>query len=440
MKLFFVLIVFFLFHSCSFDNKTGIWNNNINKSEKNDYFKDFKKISSSVTLFNKIIPADKNLKLRLTKPIINHKWNDIFFDTNNNYKNFYYSGTNQVLLKSRKLSKYKINNYLLIEGDNLITSDVKGNIIVFSINENKILNKYNFYKKKYKKLEKSLNLIVEKDIIYVSDNLGYFYAFNYRKNSIIWAKNFNIPFRSNLKLTADKIFTVDHQNNLYFLKKKDGDILNKIPTEESKLNNKFKNNLALSKPSLYFLNTYGSLYSIDTRSGRLKWFRNINQSLDVNPSNLFIGNEIVFHDKKIIVSSNKHTYVIEAKNGSTLMKKDFSLQTKPILTDNILFLITKNNFLIAIDLEKNKILYSYDINKKIAEYFDIKQKKAEILSFALINSNILIFLRNSFVLKFKNSGELQEIYKLKNKIYSNPIFINNSILYLNKSNKLIILN
>ena len=317
---------------------------------------------------------------------------------------------------------------------------MKGNIIVFSINENKILNKYNFYKKKYKKLEKSLNLIVEKDIIYVSDNLGYFYAFNYRKNSIIWAKNFNIPFRSNLKLTADKIFTVDHQNNLYFLKKKDGDILNKIPTEESKLNNKFKNNLALSKPSLYFLNTYGSLYSIDTRSGRLKWFRNINQSLDVNPSNLFIGNEIVFHDKKIIVSSNKHTYVIEAKNGSTLMKKDFSLQTKPILTDNILFLITKNNFLIAIDLEKNKILYSYDINKKIAEYFDIKQKKAEILSFALINSNILIFLRNSFVLKFKNSGELQEIYKLKNKIYSNPIFINNSILYLNKSNKLIILN
>ena len=112
---------------------------------------------------------------------------------------------------------------------------------------------------------------------------------------------------------------------------------------------------------MYFLNTYGSLYSIDTRSGRLKWFRNINQSLDVNPSNLFIGNEIVFHDKKIIVSSNKHTYVIEAKNGSTLMKKDFSLQTKPILTDNILFLITKNNFLIAIDLEKNKKFYTHMI-------------------------------------------------------------------------------
>ena len=36
------------------------------------------------------------------------------------------------------------------------------------------------------------------------------------KIQLFWAKNFNIPFRSNLKLTADKIFTVDHQNNLYF--------------------------------------------------------------------------------------------------------------------------------------------------------------------------------------------------------------------------------
>ena len=51
------------------------------------------------------------------------------------------------------------------------------------------------------------------------------------------------------------------------------------------------------KKSLYFLNTYGSLYSIDTRSTKLKWFININQSLDINPSNLFIGQEVFNYDK-----------------------------------------------------------------------------------------------------------------------------------------------
>ena len=441
MKLFFTLVILFFFHGCSFDNKTGIWNNsNINKNKDNDFLKDFKKISSADASFNKIIPADKKLKLILSEPTTNNKWNDIFFNKNNNSKNFSYLSNNQLLIKSKKLSKYKINNYLLIEDGNLIVSDVKGNIIVFSIAENRIIHKYNFYKKRYKKLKKFLNLIIEKDIIYVSDNLGYFYALNYRNNSIIWAKNFNIPFRSNLKLNDDKIFTVDHQNNLYFLKKEDGSKLNTIPTEESKLNNNFQNNLALNNDSLYFLNTYGSLYSIDTQSGRIKWFRNINQSLDVNANNLFIGNEIVFHNKKIIASSNNHTYVIDAINGSILLKNNFSLKIKPILTDDILFLITKNDFLVAIDLVKNKILYSYDINEEIADYFDIKKKKVKILNFALINNNIFIFLKNSYVLIFGNNGELQDIYKLKNKINSNPIFINNSILYLNKSNKLIILN
>ena len=37
---------------------------------------------------------------------------------------------------------------------NLIIRDEKGNLIVFSINANKIISKYNFYKKKFKKIKK----------------------------------------------------------------------------------------------------------------------------------------------------------------------------------------------------------------------------------------------------------------------------------------------
>ena len=34
----------------------------------------------------------------------------------------------------------------------------------------------------------------------------------------------------------------------------------------------------------------------------------------------------------------------------------------------IFFLITKNNLLISMDLNNGKIIYSYDINKKISEF------------------------------------------------------------------------
>ena len=56
----------------------------------------------------------------------------------------------------------------------------------------------------------------------------------------------------------------------------------------------------------------------------IKWFINLNQSLDMNPSNLFLGNQIVNNNKKIIVSSNQFTFIIEADTGTVLFKKNFS--------------------------------------------------------------------------------------------------------------------
>ena len=47
MKLFYALTILIIFQSCSFDNKSGIWKNANETSEKNDgVFKEFEKLSS----------------------------------------------------------------------------------------------------------------------------------------------------------------------------------------------------------------------------------------------------------------------------------------------------------------------------------------------------------------------------------------------------------
>ena len=63
----------------------------------------------------------------------------------------------------------------------MIATDTKGNIIVFSKNENKLLYKYNFYKKSYKKINKKLNFILDKNIVYVTDNMVLFMLMNIKK-------------------------------------------------------------------------------------------------------------------------------------------------------------------------------------------------------------------------------------------------------------------
>ena len=442
MKLFYVLVILIIFQSCSFDNKTGIWKNENSISNKdNDLFNEFKKISISEDTFNEEITLKKSFKFQKSNPVDNFQWNDIFYSKNNNLKNFKYNYLNRIIFKSKKITRHKVNNYLLFEENNLIVSDQKGNIIVFSINKNKMISKFNFYKKQFKKIKKNLNYIVENNIIYVSDNIGYVYAFDYKNNKILWAKNYKIPFRSNLKILDNKIMVSNQNNNLYFLNKKSGNILKLIPTEETIVKNKFINSLSINKnDTLLFLNSYGSLYSINVKTMRINWFINLNQTLDLNPSNLFFGTQIVNNENKVIISSLNKTYIIDSSNGFIEYKYNFSSLIKPLIHKNIVFFVTKNNLLISLNLNNGKIVYSYDINKQIAEFFNINKKNAFFKNIMLLNNDIIIFLQNSYTLNFNINGKLKDVSKLPSKINTYPIIIDGSILYLDKKNKISIIN
>ena len=442
MRLFYTLIILILFQNCSFDNKTGIWKNEniITTEEDVDLFKEFKKLASSQVFFDKTIPVNRGFKFEKPKQINNTEWTDVYYNMSNNFENFIYNNSNQILFKSKRISKYKINDLLLFEKNNLITSDQKGNIIIYSISDKKIISKFNFYKKRFKKIKKKLNLILENNIIYVSDNLGYLYAYNYKENTINWAKNYKIPFRSNLKISKNKLFAANVNNNLIILNKKNGDVLKSIPTEENLVQNKFVNNLSQIKNLTFFLNTYGSLYAIENDKMNISWFLNLNRTLDLNPSNLFYSNQIVSNNNLIVVTANQFTYVIDVKTGSIIYKLNLTSSIKPLITENYLFLVSGKSLLISFDLNTGKIIYSYNINQKIAEFLNIKEKEVQFKNIFMANNKILIFLKNSFILKFNINGDLENVQKLPSKINSSPIFIDGSVLYLDFKNKLSIIN
>ena len=58
----------------------------------------------------------------------------------------------------------------------------------------------------------------------------------------------------------------------------------------------------------------------------------------------------------------------------------------------------------------------------------------------ILNSKLVVFLENSFILIFKINGELEQIRKLPTKISSSAIIIDNSILYLDNKNRLSAIN
>ena len=117
---------------------------------------------------------------------------------------------------------------------------------------------------------------------------------------------------------------------------------------------------------------------------KITWFLNLNKSLDLNASNLFLGNQVVINDNKLFVSTNNFLYVINKNDGRIIYKKNIILASKPLVSNNYILSITKNNFLILMNADDGKIIYSYEIAKKIADYLESKKKKIDFNNIFLL--------------------------------------------------------
>ncbi len=437
IKFFFILML----SGCSFDNKTGIWeDSNEVDLVKQKQFKDFETLYTVEKSFNEIIKPNKNLKISIDESYKILKWEQENLLETNNLVNFSYKDLNEIDFKSRKLSKYSVTENILFDGNNLLLTDDKGNIIVYSSENKKVIFKYNFYRKKYKKIKKILSTIIENNIIFVSDNLGYIYAIDYNSQRLIWAHNYKIPFRSNIKLLSKHLITSNQDNSLMVLDKLTGERIKIIPTEETIIKNEFKNSIAVDQKSIYFLNTFGSLYSIDRKSLSINWLVSLNENIDLNNNNLFYSNPIIANNNLIIVSTNPYLYIINGLTGVTIYKLPITSLVKPIIFKNNLFLVTNDNLLVCLDIKGKKVNYSINIDEEI---FNVVGKKKTITDpkyLFLVNQNLYLYLNENYTLNFSTTGKLKKIIKLKEKLKSSPIFINESIFYINKKNQLIVLN
>ena len=132
-----LLITIFLTH-CSFDNKSGIWQNNSETiSKSKERFEDFKTLYSKEATFNSKIAAPLNFKISVDKSKNILKWTDEFYNKSNNLENYNYKNLNKIIFKSKKLSRNKLNKHILYNRNLLILSDSKGNIILYSMKTKK---------------------------------------------------------------------------------------------------------------------------------------------------------------------------------------------------------------------------------------------------------------------------------------------------------------
>jgi outer membrane protein assembly factor BamB len=452
MKKLILIFLVLVFTSCSLDNKTGIWKDisdipvekqaskSISSNSKDKIYED---ISQKNQIFNEEIETVNFSNIEIDKPVKISNWPEQYAISTNNISNFYYNG-NKILIKKTKLtsrlsSKNSFNKKIIFYKNNLITHDHKGTVFIFSLKLNKKIFEYNFYKKNFKKFNKEVSFIVNDNVLYAADNLGYIYAFNLDNYSMIWAKNYGIPFRSNLKFAENQIFLANQDNVIYSINANTGEKKWQFATSLTELKSDFENSFALDiiNNNLFFLNTSGELYSINFITQKINWVLNFkNPSLGEN-TELFLSHPLVVKNDNLIVTTQKailsYNTLTASKNWSLFAEPVF----KPVLTPKNTYAILRQDLLICLDNASGKVIWSQDIFKDIKEK-NIK-KIGKFADFKIVNGELNIYSKSGYILSFDRSdGNLNFFSRINKKgINSEIFFLDDNMFFVDSKDKLL---
>ena len=177
-------LILFLLSNCSFDNKTGIWEEVISEKKRIAKIKQEQtKDENTIRIFSSQNIYEKEKKIEKTISISKAKKNFQWIMPGNNYQNYlgniYLPGITNMFLKKKigknKLSLSKTSTKPLAIKNYLYLADDKGTIYKITV-YGEIVWKKNVYSKVYKNIYKNISFSLYKGNLYVSDNIGFIYS------------------------------------------------------------------------------------------------------------------------------------------------------------------------------------------------------------------------------------------------------------------------
>ena len=438
-NLLFLIFCGFLLN-CSFGVGGG-WNDLSKDLEEAKVRKNSKIIFSTAKKFEEEIKNNKIIKI--SKSSTNKEWNQQNFTTGNRVPHLTYQNKKNLILKSKKLGKNSfdligVDFEPIIEKDVMFFYDPSGTVFSYSIDRETLIWKYNFYRKRYKNIPKEINLSISTDSIIVSDNLGFIYNLDKNSGEIKWAKNYGVPFRSNIKIDGDDVFLVNQDNKFYVISENNGKQKTDLETVPSFLKSKNKSNVSLDdiRKNVYFITSAAEIYSLSYKNKNINWLFNLTGGSTDQQVDLFYSSPIVYLDNEIILSSALSTFSMNSTNGFVNWEFPFASEIKPIVLKDYIFLTSRKGFILSLDRKTGKIVWSGNLFKKSKKLEH--HKTGDITSILFVSDQIFITTeRGYFLFLDYQNGEVINYAKVSKSFFSKPIVWNETILIIDNKMRIL---
>jgi len=418
-----ILIIALIFlNQCSFNENSRIWKDKENKLEAQ---KNIKK----VFLEDKKITTEFNQELKLDLSII--KFNNKITDNENNYGSQNYEGLIDKI-GNYKFSKFEDINQLnfkpIFLEDGLIFFDKKGSIIRYN-DKTKVLWKKNHYSKPEKKLRPKLDFIQDGENLLITDSIAKYYSVNINSGELNWSKNNIYPFNSDIKKHKNKIFVIDYKNTLRCYNVSDGNECWNLKTEDSFTISNSKFSLIVINDKVIFSNSIGDITAVDIETGVIIWQLPTQSSSIINETYNFKISKLVSDGNSIIFSNNKNEFhSIDVKTGTINWINEINSNITPIITENLIFTVSNEGYLIVIEKNNGNIIRVTDLFKN---YKLKKRKNINPVGFVIGNTNL--YLTNTdgkMIVVDLSLGDIKKIEKISGDFISRPFIFNQNLFVI----------
>ena len=267
----------------------------------------------------------------------------------------------------------------------------------------------------------------------VVDTLSNIFSINLENGQLIWKTESMTPFNSNVTVQADKFITVDFDNVIRCFSVIDGNELWNFKTENTFIKSQKKLSIVIKDDNVYSLNNLGDLTALNVNDGSLVW-QTPTQSNEIflNAFSL-INSEMILNNETIYFSNNKNEmFSIDSRTGIVKWKQTVNSSLKPTISENYIFNISEEGYLFVIDTETGNIIRITDVFSTFK-----KREKIKPVGFVIAKNKIYLSTDNGRILIINlTNSETEKVIKFNNEKISRP-FINNANIFLIKNNGII---
>ena len=143
-------------------------------------------------------------------------------------------------------------------------------------------------------------------------------------------------------------------------------------------------------------------------------------------------------EESIYLSTSQSTMSINHSSGKINWEIPFATKLRPVISNKYIFLVSKEGFLLNIDITNGKVIWS----KKLFGSKKLNLKKTgEVTSLLLISGQLFFTTQNGyfFFAKYQN-GEILNYAKVAKGFYSRPTVSNGKIYIIDKNMRVLLFN